>query len=160
MCRSTSSVSERCPATLIALAIAFGATGCSLPRDTSGTLDRVRHGTTRVGVVTNPPWVSDSGASARGPAGKVKRAAERLPWVDRAAVRLREHRHAITGDVIVVPRADLKLTAEELAAQVESSAEEFCREDWRLHDLTVMPVLHLDSDEPPRVALSSPRSSR
>jgi len=91
--------------------------------------------------------------------GKVKRAAECLPWVDRAAVRLREHGHAITGDVIVVPRADLKLTAEELAAEVESSAEEFCREDWRLHDLTVMPVLHLDSDEPPRVALSSSRPS-
>ena len=41
------------PAALVALATA----ACGLPRDADGTLDRVRGGTMRVGVVDNPPWV-------------------------------------------------------------------------------------------------------
>jgi hypothetical protein len=77
--------------------------------------------------------------------------ARSLPWVDRAAVRLREHGHAITGDIIVVPRADAKLSAEDLAARVEAGAQDFCNEDWRLPDLTVMPVLHLKEETPPRL---------
>jgi len=91
---------------------------------------------------------------------KVKRAAERLPWVASAAVRLREHGHAITGDVIVVPRADGTLNAADLAARVQEGAEELCKEDWRLHGLTVMPVQSLDGETPPRVALNGSRSSR
>src|SRR4051812_2484546 len=31
--------------------------GCDLPRDPEGTLNRVRGGTMRVGLVENPPWV-------------------------------------------------------------------------------------------------------
>jgi cation diffusion facilitator family transporter len=91
---------------------------------------------------------------------KVKDAAERLPWVARAAVRLREQGHVITGDVIVVPRADGMLTATDLAARVQAGAEELCNEDWRLHGLTVMPVQSLDAETPPRVSLSGSRSSR
>ncbi|CAL9492198.1 hypothetical protein SUDANB95_03241 [Actinosynnema sp. ALI-1.44] len=30
--------------------------GCGIPRDTDGTLDRVRGGVLRVGVAENPPW--------------------------------------------------------------------------------------------------------
>jgi cation diffusion facilitator family transporter len=91
---------------------------------------------------------------------KVKQAAERVPWVARAAVRLREQGHAITGDVIVVPRADASMSATELAEQVQASAEELCNVDWRLHGLTVMPVSRLDSETPPRISLTLPRSSR
>jgi len=36
--------------------VASLATGCGLPLDPKGTLDRVRGGTLRVGVVHNPPW--------------------------------------------------------------------------------------------------------
>ena len=42
------------------LALASAALACSLPRDADGTLDRVRHGTLRVGAFPNPPWVTDS----------------------------------------------------------------------------------------------------
>lgn len=49
---------------VLALATLIGA--CDLPRDAGGTLNRVRHGTMRVGVVTNPPWANDSGAAASG----------------------------------------------------------------------------------------------
>ncbi len=82
---------------------------------------------------------------------KLKQAAERLPWVDRAAVRLREQGHAITGEILVVPRADAKLTAADLVAHVQRSADDFCDQDWRLHDLAVMPVLHLENETPPKV---------
>lgn len=39
--------------------------GCGLPRDSEGTLHRVRNGTMRVGVSSNAPWVMavDSGFS-------------------------------------------------------------------------------------------------
>jgi polar amino acid transport system substrate-binding protein len=43
-----------------AVAVAILATclgGCELPRDPAGTLQNVRGGTLRVGVVDNPPWV-------------------------------------------------------------------------------------------------------
>lgn len=37
------------------------ATGCGLPLDSEGTLERVRGGTMRVGVVHHPPWVDVRG---------------------------------------------------------------------------------------------------
>jgi len=38
---------------------------CSLPRDSDGTLDRIRGGSVRVGVAENPPWVHSVGDSVR-----------------------------------------------------------------------------------------------
>jgi polar amino acid transport system substrate-binding protein len=40
--------------------------GCGLPRDAAGTLERVRGGLLRVGVVHNPPFVVDAGGAVRG----------------------------------------------------------------------------------------------
>lgn len=77
---------------------------------------------------------------------RVKEAAERLVWVDQAAVRLREMGHVITGDVFVVPSETV-----DLVPRVEQASEELSRVDWRLHGLTVMPVSHIDHDEPPRL---------
>lgn len=84
---------------------------------------------------------------------KVRHAAERLGWVDRAAVRLREQGHVLTGDVLVVPRADMTGDAADLVARVEDAANSLCEVDWRLHGLTVMPVSHLDDQEPPRLGV-------
>ena len=39
---------------------------CNLPRDPDGTLDRVRGGTMRVGMVVDTPWVTDSAEGAGG----------------------------------------------------------------------------------------------
>jgi cation diffusion facilitator family transporter len=82
---------------------------------------------------------------------RVKQQVERLAWVDAAAVRLREHGHLVTGDVIVVPRRDTDLVTKiaDLVADVQTL-------DWRLHSITVMPVASLDtpaaSDSPRRAS--------
>ncbi|GAA4414063.1 hypothetical protein GCM10023148_09140 [Actinokineospora soli] len=56
------------------------AAGCQWPRDAEGTLDRVRGGVLRVGVVEDPPWtvVSDDGSVGGAEAELVRRLAERL----------------------------------------------------------------------------------
>ena len=41
-------------------------TGCQWPRDVDGTVERVRGGTLRVGVVQSEPWVSASGSQPTG----------------------------------------------------------------------------------------------
>src|SRR5438270_13969486 len=52
---------------------------CSLPRDADGTLDRIRGGTMRVGIVVDTPWVTDSSGQAGGVEGALVRdVAQRL----------------------------------------------------------------------------------
>ena len=46
--------------------ILFAAAGCDLPRDSDGTLDRVRGGTMRVGFVVDTPWTTDSAGGVGG----------------------------------------------------------------------------------------------
>jgi polar amino acid transport system substrate-binding protein len=52
---------------LVAILAVAGLAGCQFPRDPEGTLDRVRGGTLRVGVIDNEPWVKLS--EGREPAG-------------------------------------------------------------------------------------------
>jgi cation diffusion facilitator family transporter len=66
---------------------------------------------------------------------RIRSAAEELPWVAKAAVRLREQGHVINGEVFVVPRSEVGLVS-----QIERASEELARLDWRIHSLTVMPV--------------------
>jgi len=66
---------------------------------------------------------------------RVRTAAEQLPWVAEASVRLREHGHLITGEVFVVPRDD-----SDLVSRIDRAVSELTKIDWRLHGLTVMPV--------------------
>jgi cation diffusion facilitator family transporter len=66
---------------------------------------------------------------------RIRSAAERLPWVEKAAVRLREQGHVIQGEVFVVPRSEAGLVS-----RIEQASEELARLDWRIHSLTVMPV--------------------
>ena len=82
---------------------------------------------------------------------RLKRAAERMAWVERAAVRLREQGHILTGDVFVVPRDGAALSGAELVTNVGRAAEELRQLDWRLHGLTMMPVERLVDDAPPRL---------
>jgi polar amino acid transport system substrate-binding protein len=42
------------------------AAGCNLPRDADHTLEHIRNGPLRVGIVHNPPWVIDSGGRIAG----------------------------------------------------------------------------------------------
>jgi cation diffusion facilitator family transporter len=78
--------------------------------------------------------------------GKVAQAAEQLPWVERAAVRLREQGRVLSGDVFVVPRAG---TAD-LVARIEEASADLVKLDWRLYGLVVAPVATLEDEGPPR----------
>jgi cation diffusion facilitator family transporter len=78
---------------------------------------------------------------------RIKRAAEELDWVDKAAVRLREQGHVLNGDVFVVPHAD-----EVKVAQIEDASRTLAQIDWRIYNLTVMPVSALTDDAVPKVA--------
>jgi cation diffusion facilitator family transporter len=75
---------------------------------------------------------------------KIRDAAEQLPWVKEAAVRLREHGHVISGDVFVVPRDEA-----DLVARVERAADDLTKLDWRIYSLMVMPVSALDGERVP-----------
>ena len=84
---------------------------------------------------------------------KVRDHVEQLGWVSSAAVRLREHGRALTGELFVV-LADEHDVVERIA-QVADRAREV---DWRLHDIAVMPVSHLDEQDPP-IHVRAPRRS-
>jgi cation diffusion facilitator family transporter len=78
---------------------------------------------------------------------KVRSRVESLTDVTAAAVRLREHGRALTGEVFIVPRDHT-----DVVDLVTDVADEATGIDWRLHDLTVMPVPKLDNISPPRVS--------
>ncbi|MDP9475807.1 MAG: transporter substrate-binding domain-containing protein [Actinomycetota bacterium] len=44
------------PSVLVVVLVAAWCTGCDFPRDSEGTLERVRGGTMRVGLAINEPW--------------------------------------------------------------------------------------------------------
>jgi divalent metal cation (Fe/Co/Zn/Cd) transporter len=69
---------------------------------------------------------------------RLKHAAEALPWVQSAAVRLREHGRMVTGEVFVVPADD-----SDLVGRIERAAQDLERVDWRVRGLTLMPVRQL-----------------
>ena len=76
---------------------------------------------------------------------RVRRAAEAMPWVERAAVRLREHGHVIMGEVFLVPRP-----VPALVASIENAAVELATVDWRIYTLTIMPVSALEPAQVPQ----------
>jgi len=71
--------------------------------------------------------------------GRVKERIEQLDWVREAAVRLREHGHLITGEVLVIAGSE-----SDLVPKIESAQQELHRMDWRLHSIAIMPVSHLE----------------
>ena len=78
---------------------------------------------------------------------RVRRAAEDIEWVEFAAVRLREHGHAVTGEVFVVPRdrvCDVRLA--------KDVGDRLANVDWRLHDLVVVLTPDIEDVEPPRLS--------
>lgn len=81
--------------------------------------------------------------------GTLQLAAESLPWVERAAVRLREQGHVLTGEVFVVPSDGERRRAADLVADVERAGDELSQVDWRLHNVIVVPVADLDRVSPP-----------
>lgn len=70
---------------------------------------------------------------------RLARAAEERKWVKQAAVRLREQGHVLNGEVFVVPRADNVRVDE-----IEEISTGLTKMDWRIYNLTVMPVSGLE----------------
>jgi polar amino acid transport system substrate-binding protein len=57
----------RAAATAASIAALLATAACGLPRDPEGTLERVRGGVLRIGVVDDPPWVDrDADGRPRG----------------------------------------------------------------------------------------------
>lgn len=85
---------------------AIAAIGCDVPRDADGTLERVTHGTLRVGVVRNGPWVVDSGGTLGGVEPEIVTAlarelGARVEWVRRPEPELMHALHDRQLDLVV-----------------------------------------------------------
>jgi cation diffusion facilitator family transporter len=76
---------------------------------------------------------------------RIKLAAERLDWVESAAVRLRESGHVLNGEVFVVPSDN-----DNLVRRIEKAADDLRQLDWRLYSLVVVPVSRIESEAPVR----------
>lgn len=73
---------------------------------------------------------------------RVLACARALPGVTAAAVRFREHGPGVAGEVFIVP-AEPEVSVEALAHHREA----LLALDWRLIELVIVPVAHLDPDE-------------
>jgi len=78
---------------------------------------------------------------------RVRAAAERLDWVEAAAVRMREQGHVLSGEVFVVPR-----DRADLSQKCVDASSELAKVDWRIYNLVVMPVTRIESVEPPIIS--------
>jgi cation diffusion facilitator family transporter len=70
---------------------------------------------------------------------KVQQELERLDWVEKARVRLREDGDVLTGEAFVVPRDETNLL--DRLKQASDLAHSL---DWRLHDINVVPVRSIE----------------
>jgi polar amino acid transport system substrate-binding protein len=96
----------RSQASALSLAALLALAACDLPRDSEGTLDRVRHGTLRVGVVPSAPWVTDSlgnlgGLEVRLVVTLAQGLGARVAWVRRPEPELLEALRARELDLVV-----------------------------------------------------------
>jgi divalent metal cation (Fe/Co/Zn/Cd) transporter len=67
--------------------------------------------------------------------GELERYLESFAWVESAEVRMREEGHVYFGEAFVVPREQ-----RDLVARIEELSVEAKAFNWRIHDLTIMPV--------------------
>lgn len=71
---------------------------------------------------------------------RVREALEKLEWVAAAGVRLREDGDVLSGELFIKPKDERDILSRVQEAQRIAQAV-----DWRLHDLSVMPVRELPS---------------
>jgi polar amino acid transport system substrate-binding protein len=89
-----------------ALLLVLACAACGLPRDAKGTLDRVRGGRMRVGVVVDTPWVTDSAGAVGGVeaalVGEVARGLHATPqWVPGTESKLMESLKSGQLDLVI-----------------------------------------------------------
>jgi cation diffusion facilitator family transporter len=76
---------------------------------------------------------------------RMRHAAERMEWVEKAAVRVREHGHVLVADVFVVPRE-----GGALVERIDRASAELRGMDWRIYSVAVVPTADLDDAAHPR----------
>jgi divalent metal cation (Fe/Co/Zn/Cd) transporter len=67
----------------------------------------------------------------------------RLDWVKDVSVRLREEGHVFAGEALVVPEDE-----ENLVERLEEAADRVLALDWRLHDVSAVPVSEIEREGP------------
>jgi cation diffusion facilitator family transporter len=70
---------------------------------------------------------------------KVSDALERLPWVQEARVRLREDGDVFVGEAFIIPRDE-----DHLLDRVHEAAKVAESVDWRMHEISIVPVRSFD----------------
>jgi cation diffusion facilitator family transporter len=66
---------------------------------------------------------------------KVQEALERLDWVKQARVRLREDGDVLSGEAFVIPESE-----DHLLEHLDEATRLAAEQDWRLHDINIVPV--------------------
>ena len=87
--------------------------------------------------------------------GQIARYFESFDWVEKADVRMREEGHVFFGEAFIVPKTTDNLVSK--IAELSRKATEF---NWRVHDLTIMPVTREALDGDHQAARPSIMSSR
>jgi polar amino acid transport system substrate-binding protein len=91
---------------ITALALLLATPACNLPRDADHTLDRVRGGRLRVGLVVHPPWSTESAGRFQGVDVQLVRAAAadlqtNIAWVPGSESALLETLHSRELDLVI-----------------------------------------------------------
>jgi cation diffusion facilitator family transporter len=107
------------------------------------SLDIIRDGITNLrasvsDLMDSSPTRVD-GSSADPLPARVETEMKKLSWVRDARVRMREEGHVYFGEIFVIPTSD-----ENLTKHVDDAAAHIASLDWRLLDLTIMPVTEFD----------------
>jgi divalent metal cation (Fe/Co/Zn/Cd) transporter len=89
-------------------------------------------------MLDEAPKVVD-GTAHEGLPERVRTYLKGLPWVVDADVRIRDGGHAFTGEAFVIPR-----DSRDLVPRIREAVEGARALDWRMLDLTIMPVDSLD----------------
>ena len=77
--------------------------------------------------------------------GQLDHALRRLPWVNDVELRMRESGHIFLGEVYIVPTDD-----RDALKRIQEARRVAFDLDWRIHELAVELVHHLDEQEGPR----------
>ncbi|MGH2807192.1 MAG: cation diffusion facilitator family transporter [Actinomycetota bacterium] len=107
------------------------------------SLDIIRDGVTNLrasvsDLMDSAPTVVD-GSSVDPLPARMETEMKKLSWVRDARVRMREDGHVYFGEIFVIPTSDEKLTE-----NIDDAAAHLASLDWRLNDVTIMPVTQFE----------------
>jgi len=72
---------------------------------------------------------------------RLRRELKKLDWVKDASVRLREEGDVLTGEAFVIPRGETNLLE-----NLERAAEQIRSLDWRIYDVSIVPMRSIENE--------------